>query len=118
MNARTTSPSSRPVIPCPAELGPLLARVERRLHPVEVWLFGSRARGDNRSDSDWDVLAVLPDDAPDDLMDPTVAWELSRQSPVHATLLSTKRSDLQAIWGLPNTIGYDLARDGVRLVVG
>lgn len=24
-----------------------------------IWLFGSRARGDNRSDSDWDVLVLL-----------------------------------------------------------
>lgn len=24
-----------------------------------IWLFGSRARGDNRRDSDWDVLVLL-----------------------------------------------------------
>jgi predicted nucleotidyltransferase len=31
------------------------------LDPDEVWLFGSRARGDHRPDSDLDLLAVLPD---------------------------------------------------------
>lgn len=30
----------------------------------EVWLYGSRARGDNHSDSDWDLL-VLTNDYPD-----------------------------------------------------
>ena len=29
---------------------------------VEAWLFGSRARGDNRPDSDWDVLLLLDKD--------------------------------------------------------
>ena len=104
-------------MPAPPELAPLIARVEQRLHSIELWLFGSRARGDHRQDSDWDLLAVLPDDAPEEWTDPLIAWELSRQSAVPATLLSTKRSDLHAIWGLPNTIGYDLAREGVRLFV-
>lgn len=26
---------------------------------VEVWLYGSRARGDNREDSDWDLLVIV-----------------------------------------------------------
>ena len=37
---------------------------------------------------------------------------------VPVTLLVTRQSDLAAIWGLPNTIGYDLAREGIRLRVG
>ena len=28
-----------------------------------VYLFGSRARGDHREDSDWDLALILPDDA-------------------------------------------------------
>jgi predicted nucleotidyltransferase len=28
---------------------------------AEVFLFGSRARGDSHSDSDWDILILLPD---------------------------------------------------------
>lgn len=30
--------------------------------PVAVWLFGSRARGDARPDSDYDFPVVAPDD--------------------------------------------------------
>lgn len=26
---------------------------------TSLWLFGSRARGDNREDSDWDILVLL-----------------------------------------------------------
>lgn len=43
---------------------PLLAEIVRRvtndLHPDQVYLFGSRARGDENADSDYDLLLVLP----------------------------------------------------------
>jgi predicted nucleotidyltransferase len=117
MSEPSRSQPQRPARPAPATLARLLARVEERLHPVEIWLFGSRARGDDTRDSDWDLLAVLPDDCPDELTDPVVAWEIARQSEVPTTLLAATRGELDAIWGLPNTLGYDLAREGVRLVV-
>lgn len=44
----------------PAEL---LDSVIRHLDPIEVWLFGSRARGDARPDSDWDLYVVVDDGA-------------------------------------------------------
>lgn len=111
-------PETRPSIPAPAELRGLLDRVTATLQPVEIWLFGSRARGDDEPDSDWDLLAVLPDDAACDLMDPVVAWEIARVADTNATLLSTTTSELRGLWGLPNTLGYDLSRDGIRLIVG
>jgi predicted nucleotidyltransferase len=39
-------------------------RLVASLHPRMIWLFGSRARGDYRSDSDFDLLVVLPDGQP------------------------------------------------------
>ncbi|OGS49661.1 MAG: hypothetical protein A3K65_06840 [Euryarchaeota archaeon RBG_16_68_12] len=35
-----------------------LGRLQRELHPQVVLLFGSRARGDHRPDSDYDLLVV------------------------------------------------------------
>jgi hypothetical protein len=35
---------------------PLAADLVHALHPVEIWLFGSLARGDDGSSSDLDVL--------------------------------------------------------------
>ena len=32
------------------------------LHPTRIYLFGSRARGDNKIDSDYDIYIVMPDD--------------------------------------------------------
>lgn len=38
-----------------------LQRVAQSVMPSgsEVWLYGSRARGTNRADSDWDILILL-----------------------------------------------------------
>ena len=109
---------SRPVIEPPADLAPLLSAVRDQIRPVEVWLFGSRARGDHRPDSDWDVLAVVPDDAPQEIAsDPVLAWRIARDSGVRSTLLTTRVSDLQDVWGRVNTLGYDLSREGIRLNV-
>jgi predicted nucleotidyltransferase len=43
-----------------------LQEVKRNIHEIdpqaEVWLFGSRARGDAREDSDWDFLVFTDND--------------------------------------------------------
>ncbi|MDO5512211.1 nucleotidyltransferase domain-containing protein [Corynebacterium sp.] len=49
--------------------------------PTTVTLFGSAARGEMRSDSDIDLLVVIPDDADDDIFD-TQIHELA--SAVHS----------------------------------
>jgi hypothetical protein len=36
----------------------LVQRLVEELDPLEIWLFGSRARGDARPDSDFDLLVV------------------------------------------------------------
>ncbi len=44
-----------------AAIGFLRDRLVVELKPMAIWLFGSRARGDARADSDFDLLVVLPD---------------------------------------------------------
>lgn len=96
----------------PAELQPLVDAIEARFAPEAIWLFGSRARGDNRSDSDWDIVVAVPDDAPQELLDPLVGWTLQRDLGIPATVLAMTSGALEETWGAPNTIGYVLARDG------
>jgi predicted nucleotidyltransferase len=47
---------------------PLLVEIVRRLvayyQPEKVYLFGSTARGQAGADSDYDILVVVPDEAP------------------------------------------------------
>jgi predicted nucleotidyltransferase len=57
----------RPVGPFRSEaaaLGFLRDRLVSALRPRMIWLFGSRARGDAREDSDFDLFVVLPDELP------------------------------------------------------
>jgi predicted nucleotidyltransferase len=59
---------SRPVGPFKSEaaaLAFLRDRLVSELRPRMIWLFGSRARGDARPDSDFDLLVVLPDGRPE-----------------------------------------------------
>lgn len=42
----------------------LCGRLVLALKPRAIWHFGSRARGDAREDSDFDLLVVLPDGLP------------------------------------------------------
>ena len=56
-----------------------LARVVERLieayQPERIYLFGSKARGDYGPDSDFDLLVVVPNDAPADQKRSRLAYE-------------------------------------------
>ncbi|MCU0654199.1 MAG: nucleotidyltransferase domain-containing protein [Polyangiaceae bacterium] len=64
-------------------------------HPQEVWLFGSRARGNPHPDSDWDLLLVVPDDASDDLLDLNRAWLRLRDLKIPVDLFPMRRRDFE-----------------------
>jgi predicted nucleotidyltransferase len=56
---------------------PMLAEIVRRLveayQPERVYLFGSQARGDAGPDSDYDLMVVVPGQAP-------LPWQRSRRT--------------------------------------
>lgn len=67
----------------PAEVpSEFIRRIVDELHPVQIWLFGSRAKGVARPTSDWDLLAVLPDDAREEDLDLVPLWQ--RLKDLHA----------------------------------
>jgi uncharacterized protein len=108
-------PNQRPSIPAPIALKPLLAKLQSEISPLQIWLFGSRARGDHRPDSDWDIYAVVPDSAAEELLEPWRFCKLAEDSGVYATLLGGRKSEIEGIWGIVNTMGDVLAREGVRI---
>jgi uncharacterized protein len=76
-------------------IAPLVERIVAHLRPEEIWLFGSRAEGRARTDSDYDLLAVLPDDAPESALDLLKAWELTCGLGIPADLVTCTRSDFE-----------------------
>lgn len=96
-------------------LGELISLCRSELGAEEVWLFGSRARGDHHPDSDWDLLAILPDEAPEEALDPVRGWEVRRRSGLHADLLVVTRSDFLDAQDSVTTLSSVVAREGVRI---
>jgi uncharacterized protein len=74
---------------------PLLRRILDTWHPVAVWLFGSRARGDERPGSDWDLVVVLPDDAPEWLLDPVAARRALRPLRLPVDIVTARLADFE-----------------------
>lgn len=105
--------SQKPVLP--AEVRRLVDLCKRDLRASEVWLFGSRARGDHRADSDFDLLAIIPDDAPLGIDTPVSTFRLRRLSGAHADLLTVRMGDFLAARDTLNTISHTVAREGVRV---
>lgn len=93
----------------------LLDRIVARWNPQQVWLFGSRARGDSTPDSDWDLFVVVDDSAADDDLDPGVGRRLRRECGVRADVIPWRASEFAEFRRTPNTLAYSVAKDGVLL---
>lgn len=100
------------------DLGPirtLLGRIEVQYHPEQIWLLGSRARGDARPESDWDLFVVVPDDTRDDQLDLLFLWRLKRGSGVPADVIACRASEFREACDTVNTLSYAVATEGVRI---
>lgn len=101
--------------PDTSPIAPLLARLREHYRPLEIWLFGSRARGDAHATSDWDLAAIVADDSSDELFDPATAWKLLRFDNFGADVLVFPRSEFDEDRETPNSIPFAIAREGIRL---
>ncbi|HKZ20350.1 MAG TPA: nucleotidyltransferase domain-containing protein [Acidimicrobiia bacterium] len=89
-----------------------LAEIVRRLvgayQPERIYLFGSMARGDSDADSDYDLMVVVPDDAPPERRDSELAYKVLRGTGVAADILVWTRSRFSrkahVVASLPATI--------------
>jgi uncharacterized protein len=109
-----------PATPLDLSLDPLIADFREALNArfgtdlKEFWLFGSRARGTSRPDSDYDVL-VVADGAPSDLRwalaEETFAMTERYETPVEALVYSPEL--WQRLKGFP--LGKNVLAEGIRL---
>lgn len=91
----------------------MLERIEV-LHPEQVWLFGSRARGEARADSDWDFMAILADDAPESDLDLASVWQRLRDLRLRRVEVFTMtRSEFDEWKRSPGTLAEIVASTGV-----
>src|SRR5579885_361765 len=92
---------------------PLLTRIDERYHPEQVWLFGSRARGDARRTSDWDLFVVVPDHTEEAALEPSEVWDLKKGlKGVYADVIPCRASDFREWKDTVNTLSYSVATEG------
>jgi uncharacterized protein len=105
------------VLPLPdvSVLEPVLQRLREHYRPEEIWLFGSRARGTARVDSDWDLLAIVPDDLSPSLFEPMTAWQLLRFDEVGADVAVFPRREFDEDVTTPNTLPFAVRLEGLRI---
>jgi predicted nucleotidyltransferase len=85
------------------------------MHPEQIWLFGSRARGTARPTSDWDLLVVVPDDATDDELDLVHAWQLVRDLRIPADVVPVRRSEFEGARDHAGTLVRTVVGEGRRV---
>ncbi|MEQ9643674.1 MAG: nucleotidyltransferase domain-containing protein [Alphaproteobacteria bacterium] len=99
------------------DLARLLDRVVEALSPTAVYLFGSRASGMARDDSDYDLLVVVPDETPADRLRPQNVYRLARDVRVAADIVTCRASGFERCRDAVGTLSYEAAHFG-RLVHG
>jgi len=93
-----------------------IARIVEVLHPEQIWLFGSRARGTAGPESDWDLLVVVPDTAPMPLENES--WRALRDvRRQRVEIVPIRRSEFEADREEFGTLAYVATSSG-QLVYG
>ena len=95
---------------------PALAEVVRRLvasyAPERIYLFGSVARGDAGPDSDYDVLVIVPEDAPPERRRSRLAYEVLWGTGVAADVLVWTSSQFDGRAHLAASLPATVLREG------
>lgn len=103
----------------PIDLRPietLLSRIDDTYHPRQVWLFGSRARGEARPQSDWDLFVVVPDTTDDSEFDPMIAWQITKDlKGVYADVIPCRISEFSDWRDTVCTLAYSVNKEGILL---
>ncbi|MBD8687214.1 MULTISPECIES: nucleotidyltransferase family protein [unclassified Rhizobium] len=98
-------------------LGKLLVRIKEAYNPIDIILYGSRARGEATAQSDWDLKVIVPDDAPERVFSPMFGWRIQEGSGVYADVSCTRLSDFRADLVVANSAASHMLDDGIVLNV-
>ena len=93
----------------PAGAGPPTAT------PPPLYLFGSKARDDAGPDSDYDLLVVVPDDAPPERKRSRLAYEKLWGTGTAADVIVCTRSYFEGRLHLKASLSATVAREGKLL---
>lgn len=93
-------------LPDDTNLQRLLPELIAEYQPRAVWLFGSRAEGVARPDSDYDLLVVLDDVREAETDDIVRAWRVGARCDVNADIVPCTASAFLAEKDVVDTLPY------------
>jgi predicted nucleotidyltransferase len=94
------------------ELAEVVRRLVEAYKPERIHLFGSMARGDAGPDSDYDLLMVVPDDAPPERRRSRLAYQVLRGTATAADVLVCTHSYFEARRHLKASLPGTVLREG------
>ena len=96
-----------------------LAEIVRRLieayRPLRLYLFGSHARGEAGADSDYDLLLVVPDDAPLERRQSRLAYKVLRGTGTAADVIIWTNGNFEERLRVPASLPSIVEREGKQL---
>ncbi|MBL0406257.1 nucleotidyltransferase domain-containing protein [Microvirga aerilata] len=113
MNSRIHSPAPWGDLRLDPAVEIAAVRLAEATDAEAIILFGSRARGDNDDDSDWDLCVILPDTVEWGRFTPVTLWPLVSDLGIPIQVVPIRRSVFEAKKTGINNLSHDIARDGV-----
>jgi hypothetical protein len=92
----------------------LIERIASTWKVRQIWLFGSRARGEARAQSDWDLFVVVADEDPAH-GDPYAGWPMRNTGGVRSDVILCSETDFADYRNVPNTLAYEAANHGTQV---
>ena len=93
-------------------LGEIVRRLIESYQPERIYLFGSKARGDAGPDSDYDLMVIVPDEAPVELKRSRLAYEKLWGTGTAADVLVWTKSYFESRLHLRASLAAAIAREG------
>jgi HEPN domain-containing protein/predicted nucleotidyltransferase len=108
---------AKPRIDHSQELERVVHRLVETFDPIAIYLFGSRARGDASSESDYDLMLVLADDNAQ-IRSRRQVWDTARSDRIDVNSFVSREGAFAWRRHEVGTLEYEVQVDGIRLYPG
>jgi len=113
--SRTQIETFKPPSADDAVLPEVVRRLVEAYRPLRIYLFGSAARGDAGPDSDYDLMVILPDEAPQHLRRGNAGYRALRGTGVAADVQVWPQGDFNRQLHLRASFPSTIVREGKLL---
>ena len=93
----------------------IVTRLVEAYKPLRIHFFGSKARGDGNVDSDYDLIVIVPDDAPPERRRSRLAYECLWGTGSAADVLVWTQSAFDRVLHLKASLPATIQREGKLL---